>query len=221
MNKRILATTFLLLSVLCGPSHALTAPSLSGTVTLDYGADGITTLDWAVYAPTDTGSVAGVSATDFTYQYTLHSWAGYPGSLFWDIGKDPAFAVTGLGLVGGGADPATGIGDAGGSFALDNVGAFTSLTAWYTSTLGPAATWMQTRVSGIPPGPSTPINIGAGFDSQLIMGAGTSPGPGLGGAPGVPEPETWALILLLMAFTTWWMRRRQDEHDPLETSIRV
>jgi len=43
------------------------------------------------------------------------------------------------------------------------------------------------------------------------MGPSTPP-------PGVPEPQTWALLITLLGFTTWWLRRRRD-NEPLETSI--
>ncbi|MDQ6971902.1 MAG: PEP-CTERM sorting domain-containing protein, partial [Mariprofundaceae bacterium] len=72
-------------------------------------------------------------------------------------------------------------------------------TAWFTSTVGPTSSGFI--VNGAPGLMAAPDPLGGPL-----------------GVPGVPEPETWALLLAMMAFTTLWMRRRQDD-EPLETSI--
>lgn len=219
MNKLILTVCLALLPLMSSPVQA--APSFSGTVTLDFAALGIgsgsTTLDWAVYAPSDTGAVAGVSA-DYTYQYTLHGWSGYTGTFASDIYRSEAL-TTGSGTSTSGttatvaaiADGFPGVF----GFDTDAAAPFSSTsqttTGWFTSKFGPVTSTFDVtldRTAWVASGAS-------------IMTDGTGPG-GISGtplAPGVPEPQTWALLLTMMGFTTWWMGRRRDDDAPLQTSI--
>jgi len=224
MKKLILAAAILLIPI-CTPNHAQALPLHSGTAILDFAALGIgtgsTSLDWAVYAPGDTGAVAGVSA-DYTYQYTLHGWSGYAGTYVSDIYRAPAFA-TGTGTSSSGTTATVSAIDYGtivpgglGIFGFDTDLAtpFNSpsqtTTGWFTSSLGPVNSTFDLSLNR-----ADWVASGA-----TIMTDGTGPG-GISGPPlpGVPEPETWALLLSMMAFITVGMRRRQDEDKPMETSI--
>jgi len=184
----------------------------SGTYTFNFfsGGGSSTTIDWTVYSPgTDPYGATGVGNT---YAYTLNGWAGYTGTAQLDI-------FNGFGVLNGGGNtstagvtatvtqtPAAPAGSAYGvmSGALSGgaFGALDSTTFWWTSSMGPVNTTAQ-----ISNGPETLVGTG-----RIVAPDAITP------PPGVPEPETWALLLAMMAFTTLWMRRRQDD-EPLETSI--
>jgi len=209
----------------------------TGTVLFDLnpGVPGtnVATVNWSVYAPNDTASLSG-SLTDYTYQYTLNGWTGF-GTAF-DPFAGAHFEVwTGLGTtsIAPGASGATSSGPtpafswaqslSSNSWILDvTAGAFnsptSSITGWFTSAITPTESVANifsasgSAVNGLPFG---------GPDSILAPNQGTLPSYGVppGVPPGVPEPETWVLLLSLMGFSTWWIRRRRDEDAPLETSI--
>ncbi|MDQ6971680.1 MAG: PEP-CTERM sorting domain-containing protein, partial [Mariprofundaceae bacterium] len=92
-----------------------------------------------------------------------------------------------------------------------------SITGWLTSAI---ATTESVAQLGTGPSGATTLGASAGLviDGQSIQAMNSGTLPDLG-PPGVPEPETWALLLAMMAFTTLWVRRRQDDDVPLETSI--
>jgi len=241
MKKIILFAAMLLAPALFMPNLAQAAPSFSGTVNLNFSTGGSTTMDWSVYAATDTGSLSG-STTQYTYQYTLHGWSGFSaanggtGQFFSDIGM-AAGSATSVGFATAGGTSAT-VSNFASSYSDFYQGAslffdthtvnggidFTSPTAtttgWYTSSLGPVNTWIAGNLAGVSvPGATPPTyKAGAGIDSQIIMGAGNSTINAVPLAPGVPEPQTWALLLAMMGFATWWLRRRQD-NEPLQTSF--
>jgi len=193
------------------PTQVQAIPTFSGTTTFAFPSGGGTaTLDWAVYKPGAVGP-AYVSAVDFTYAYTLKNWSGYISNAQLDILTPLLPSVTGATAVTTGlgplpflgppaADPGTPILTsfyAGGQFLAGD----TATSVW-TSTLAPTFTKATLDHFSATGGPTGPI---AG--NSLVM------------APGVPEPQTWALLIAMMGFSTWWMRRRQDEDEPLETSI--
>jgi len=229
--KKYLFLSLVAMLPLMVASPAMAVPTFSGTVNLNFSTGGSTTMDWAVYAPTDTGSISG-STTAYTYQYTLHGWTGYAGSFFSDIGmvlpETSSGVVLGGGATGGGSyaygSPYSDFYQ-GQSLFFDTLGVanFTNSgatsTGWYTSTLGPVKTWIAGNLTGA--GSPTTYKAGLGIDSQIIMGAGTSDITAIPLAPGVPEPQTWALLIALMAFTTLWMRRRRDDEAPMEMTIRA
>jgi len=241
MKKLILFAAMLLMPALCMSNLAQAAPSFSGTVNLNFTTGGSTTLDWAVYAPADTGSLSG-STSEFTYQYTLHGWSGFStanggtGQFFSDIGMAPGSA-TSLGFATAGGTTAT-VSNLASPYSdfyqgaslffdthttnggIDFVSPTATTTGWYTSALGPVNTWIAGNLTGVSVPGSTPptYTAGLGLDSQIIMGAGTAPISAVPLAPGVPEPQTWALLLAMMGFATWWLRRRQD-NEPMQTSF--
>ncbi|MDQ6986453.1 MAG: PEP-CTERM sorting domain-containing protein [Mariprofundaceae bacterium] len=238
--KKILTIAALAVIPMLAAIPAQALPLFNGTVNLNFSTGGSTTLDWAVYSPGNTGALAGVNATDYTYQYTLHGWSGFPvtGNFFSDIGMTLPATGVGSGVSGTTSTVTTSASPfsdfyQGSAFFFDTHAAgtpidFTSATStttgWYTSALGPVDTWIAGNLTGA--GNPTTYTAGQGLDGQKIMGAGTAsivaiPNTGglPGGVPGVPEPETWALLLAMMGFTMVWMRRRQDDDAPLETTI--
>jgi len=210
---------YLLISIMaCLPLIAV-APAQaaiidSGTYTFNFfsGGGSSTAIDWTVYSPgTDPYGATGAGNT---YAYTLNGWSGYTGTAQLDI-------FNGFGVLNGGGNTSTaGVtaavtqtpsAPAGSAFGVMsgtlNGGAFgagDSTTFWWTSSMGPVST-----MAIMNNGTETLSGIGR------IVAPDAITGPPL---PGVPEPETWALLLAMMAFTTVWMRRRQDD-EPLETSI--
>ncbi|MDQ6986767.1 MAG: PEP-CTERM sorting domain-containing protein [Mariprofundaceae bacterium] len=230
--KKILMIAALAVIPMLAASPANAAPTTVGTVNLNFSTGGSTTMDWAVYAPGDTGALAGVSTTNFAYQYTLHGWSGYTGNFYSDIGSGGTANILTVGSSPNGTGATVPVSNspfsdffAGPSFFFDTHGgtmtsAANTTTGWYTSALGPVQTWIAGNLTGA--GSTTTYTAGLGLDSQIILGAGTSPitaTPLAGGVPGVPEPETWALLLAMMGFTMVWMRRKQDDDAPLETTI--
>ena len=223
-------------------SPAMALPTYSGTVNLNFSTCGSTTMDWAVYAPTDTGSLSG-STTEYTYQYTLHGWSGFTGtgSFYSDIGMAAGSATSSGSATAGGTTASVSqtpspysdfyVGSAfffdthaGLDGGLDFTSPTATTTGWYTSALGPVKTWIAGNLTGVvTPGGGTPptYTAGLGLDGQIIMGAGTTDITAIPLAPGVPEPATWALLIALMAFTTLWMRRRRDDEAPMEMAIRA
>ncbi|MDQ6986440.1 MAG: PEP-CTERM sorting domain-containing protein [Mariprofundaceae bacterium] len=196
----------------CSPSflrqyQVQAIPTFSGTTTFSFPSGGTATLDWAVYKPGAVGP-AYVSAVDFTYAYTLKNWTNYISNGQLDILTPLLPSVTGATAVTTGFAQLPFLGPAaadpgapsltslyfGGQFLTGD----TTTSVW-TSTLAPAFTKAQL----------TNISIGSGpiAGNSLVM------------APGVPEPQTWALLIAMMGFSTWWMRRRQDEDEPMETII--
>ena len=222
MKKYLLVAVMAILPLMT-VTPVMAAPLYNGSVTLDFTSvgSGATTLDWAVYAPGETGALAGVSPTDYTYQYTMHGWSGYTTSILTDIGKiiNPA-ASLGSGKVGNTqivsvvdspvSDLYKGYAFFFDTYRIRGVNDFTNplatTTGWYTSSFGPVNTWISATLTGV--GGQT-FGAGLGFDSQTIMGAGIVPIL----PPGVPEPPTWALLLCLMAFTTLWMLCSSDDDD--------
>jgi len=69
---------------------------------------------------------------------------------------------------------------------------------------------------------TTTASLSNGTESLIGVGRIVAPDAVSGPpppSPGVPEPETWALLLAMMGFTMVWMRRKQDDDAPLETTI--
>jgi len=216
MKKFLLITFTLLLPLLLAPIHGVAAPTWFGTTTYDFGGGNISTMDWAVYKPTDTGP-GYVDTSRYTYAYTMNGWDGYAAGgstavldVFFPF-VDPAISakptinngttssIAGLAptITSGPSAPGTAtfqLGLSGGTFVAAD-----TATAWWTSDFAPVYT-TSALTSG-----ATTINSGM-TAGQLTM------------APGVPEPQTWALLITVMGFSTWWLRRRLDD-DPLETSI--
>jgi len=199
------------------PLQASGAPTFSGSTLFDFGGGNVATVDWSVYAPTDTGSLSG-STSEFTYQYTLNGWAGYGGGdpLLSDanlnVWTGTSAGITSFGTASTGSAPAPTAVVLPDFFQLTAAGAnltdpLNSITGWFTSSIGPTITHAQLTT-----GPVLNTTVGYGFDGQLIM----SPNHGI--PPGVPEPETWTLLFCLLGFTTWWMRRNRND-APQETSI--
>jgi len=198
--------------IIVTPAHAL--PIDSGTVTFNFfgGGGSTTTVDWAVYAPsTDPFGAAGAGNV---YAYTLNGWSGYTGVAKLDI-------FDGFGVLNAAGNTSTGVtaivsqnpaAPAGSAFgvmsgALDGgtFAAGSSATFWWQSTMGPVTTSAQ-----LSNGTESLIGLGRIVAPDAIVG----PPP-----PGVPEPQTWALMIAMMGFITLWMRRRQDDDAPLETTI--
>jgi len=219
MKKLLIVCMFAAIQLVFSPGQAQALPSFSGTVNLTFAPGNSTTLDWFVYKPTDTGSLSGSSA-GYTYQYTLNGWAGYDGLADVKVltGVAGAASITSTGVASTGV-PTAGIfaGVFGNYFEFNLLGPFggpadlsnpaNSITGWFTSTNAPVKTMASAQTAS-----SVPINVGLGIDSQVIMATDQVP-------PGVPEPATWVLLLSLMAFATWWMRRTQDGDAPMESAI--
>jgi len=216
--KKILVIAALAVVPMLAATPAKAAPLFSGTSTFNVdqtllAATELVTVDWAVYAPGAANSFAATT-TDYLYAYTLTNTNGLASG----FSGDYVLAVPGLtGMTSSGVVNGTNMavttpfaGDLYANFHITNfAGAGTSSapgtgTAWFTSAIAPTAG--NFIVNGNP-------NIG-----QM---AAPVPGGGAltGGVPGVPEPQTWALLLAMMGFTMVWMRRKQDDDAPLETTI--
>ena len=184
----------------------------SGTTVFDFGGGSSTSVDWKVYDP-GTAPFATTGA-GMIYTYTLNGWAGYSSAAILNI-------FNGFGTLNGAGLSATpGVSatvsqvpsaPAGGTFGLMqgslNGGAFgvgQSATFWWTSTMGPKTTSATL---------STSAAVTPGTGRIVAPDAVTGP------PPGVPEPQTWALLIAMMGFAVLWMRRREDDNAPLETAV--
>jgi len=231
MNKLITIAALLLMQLMLAPAKAQALPLFSGTTQFNFFPGNTATVDWSVYAPGGAGSLSG-SASDYTYQYTLSGWSGYEGNAQLDIWTGMTPGITGTGSTSAGATAPTptvvGAALSYGFFSMAISGPdltlpANSITGWFTSAIAPTYTVAQLFT-----GPAWNTMAGAGIDTQLIMSAnmGTTPftgppgglPPGAAMPPGAPEPQTWALLITLMGFTTFWLRRRQDD-EALETNI--
>ena len=215
------------ISALFMVSSAIAAPMVgyTGNTTVSINTGGSIRLSWAVYAAgstevTGTGTgAAGVN--DFTYLYTFDNFTGTSESVAsWSIGI-PATTMTGSGALAG-TTPST-LTPGGVTANNTTTAGVTSLSVQYTpGTLAASGTSSFYWLSAANPSETTSGTIVAltggagGFSAAGIMRAdATAPPPTV---PGVPEPETWALLIMLSGFTMWWMRRRQDE-DVVEESF--
>jgi len=233
MRKILSILVLACIPMLLAPTHSQALPIIgvpnTGSVLFDLNAaapgTNVATVNWSVYAPGDTAALSG-SATDYTYQYTLNGWSGIDPSFggIFEVWTGASPAITGSGTASTGTVPAFSwiAGPALNSWVLDvSGGTFTSpsssITGWLTSAIAPTESVAQLGTG--PKGASTlGASVGLAIDGQSIQAMNSGTLPDLG-APGVPEPETWALLLAMMAFTTLWMRRRQDDDAPLELSI--
>jgi len=217
MKKLLSLTILFIIPLLLAPMQGVAAPTWSGTTTYDFGGGNVTTMDWAVYKGAAAPVSFGSPTAPYTYAYTLNGWAGYSAGgsavaldIFYPF-IDPAISpkpttfngiasnIAGLAptITSGPSAPGTAtfqLGISGGTFVAAD-----TATAWWTSDFAPVYTTSALTVG------ATTINSGT-VVSQLTM------------APGVPEPQTWALLITLMGFTTLWIRRRQDD-DSLEIGI--
>jgi len=181
-----------------------------------------TTVDWSVYAPGDTGSLSGLT-TNYTYQYTLNGVTGATNSSWFTLGNNisaptPIFASGKAKTIGSSSGMTVGMGP--------NFGSLRStsnpfLQAINLKTGDGAIVWWN--VAAAPTGTSNSrITVGVNntFSTDIIATPGSlgSSIAAFSTAPGAPEPATWALLLTMMAFTTVWMRRKQDD-EPLETAV--
>jgi len=212
--KKYLFIGMLALLPLMAATPAQAAIIDSGTTTFNFfnGGGSTTTVDWSVYSA---GSDPfGATGAGNVYAYTLNGWSGYTGTA--NLGIFNGFGVlNGAGNASSGVtatvsqDPAAPLGSAfgvmKGGLAGGTFGASSKTTFWWTSTMGPKTTTAQ-----LSNGTETLIGMGRIVAPDAVTG----PPP-----PGVPEPETWALLLAMMGFTMVWMRRKQDDDAPLETTI--
>jgi len=214
MKKLLSIIALTCMPLLIAPMHAHAVPLFTGTANFTFSAipGDATTVNWQVYAPGDVGSMSG-SLTDYTYQYTLNGWSTYPGDVLLEIWAGTSAGITGASNTPSiTLNPPTGPASTGfqmstATTALAGVGG--SAAFYWTSTVAPTLSVAQISSSFVV-GP--PLGMTGG--TIMAPNQGTMPP-----APGVPEPQTWALLLSLMGFTTWWVRRRRDEEALLETSI--
>ncbi len=201
MRKYTLLGLGTLLSMAMIVIPAWAAPTWSGTSTFTFSGSS-TTVDWAVYQLGDTGP-GYISATEYTYAYTINGWSGENGWLQYSVNLT-ASDVTGAGTsITGGAQTlmptppgaASGITQIKGSYPAGSIGVGNTSTVFWTSGYSPVT------ASG-----GSSLSIGG---QTATMSGALAMAPS---APGVPEPETWGLLIMLSAFTMWWMRRRQDEN---------
>ena len=221
MRKLTLFTFGMLLPALmmAAPAWAGVIGGFTGNTTFTFsgpGAGATAKLSWAVYTKNDTTFVN--SPGNYTYVYTIDNISGVPVDAYisvWDIAvNDP---------------PIAGHSDAGGTIlattgTLSTFGSLTKLKADFITTplsnSGDSSFYFLSSYN--------PLNSTSGssmvldgtvsdtFTSNaLIMRPGTESTPP---PPGVPEPETWALLIMLSGFTMWWVRRRQDE-DVIEENF--
>jgi len=197
------------------PVHATIIDS--GTTTFNFfgGGGSTTTVDWAVYsAGTDP---FGATGTGNVYAYTLNGWSGYTSTAQLDIfngfgvlngaGNTSSAGVTATVGQNPPAPAGSAFGVMSGSLTGGTFGAGSNTSFWWTSSMGP-----KTTTASLSNGIESLIGVGRIVAPDAVSGP---PPP----SPGVPEPQTWALLLTLMGFTSWWMRRKQDDNAPLENAI--
>ena len=201
MVRFFIASMFMFIS-----GQAVGAPIYGGTATFDFGVKGNTTVNWAVYAKGSTEISASASAQDFTYLYTIygHSDAGAKlqsltlaaiapvtiNSFGVDSGMTPEFtpSVAGSGV--------------------------SSLKVTYMSGLGSN---QSSSIYWVTPG--APAYASQSANLVLAKGATqyTASSRDLM-VPGAPEPETWALIIVLSAFSLWWIRRESGDDTVIDNT---
>jgi len=222
MKRIFILVAVSLLPFTTASTQAEAGPSWQGTAFYTLSPGVTTSVDWSVYAPGDTGSLSGLT-TNYTYQYTLNGVTGLTSSASFTLGNNisaptPIFASGKAKTIGSSSVATVGIAPNSGFLRSTN-NAFLQTINLKTGD-GAIAWW---NVAAAPTGGSNSrITIGGNniFSTDIIA----TPGP-LGSsiaafstAPGAPEPATWALLLTMMAFTTVWMRRKQDD-EPLETAV--
>lgn len=195
------------------PLVAVAAPSWTGTALFSF-AKGKARLDWAVYSP---GAAGGMSATDFTYVYSLTASKDFFEKTK-GIHAKPGEGKKGHAGVGGGhAKPGEGKkGHAGASLVtlqmglagasnilasssvagavplyLTPAGIQTSLTAqWNSGALKEKKTATIAWVGATVPTPAVSVS--------LQSPSGTAVTKDVVLAPGAPEPQTWLLMLMVV-----------------------
>jgi len=201
--KKIFVAAVLVIAPMLIATPAKAAPLFSGTSTFNLANNTgpgteLVTVDWNVYAPS-TANPFTTTSPNYLYAYTLSNSTGLAGGTF---GEYVLHTTTGAPylLTGAGAGSSPEL-IATFTFGSGNI---SSGTAWWESATAP--TLVDWKVGGA--------------SGNALMAAPTSLGaPLASGVPGVPEPETWALLLAMMGFTMVWMRRKQDDDAPLETTI--
>jgi len=210
MKKILSLAVLLLMPLMLTPTKAQALPLLSGTSSFTFPTHGTTSVDWAVYAA-GTSPFGSAPLTDFVYSYTINGWTGSSGWVDLQINIPPGAVTTGSGFSTTGGTAAPVLSTSASQLRSQNgsVPSGTALTspsqtstAWWSSSQGPV---MSDAIL------TTGLETVGGSSPIAVMGPSAPP-------PGVPEPQTWALLLALMGFTTWWLRRRQDD-VPLETCI--
>jgi len=203
MKKYLTLTALLLMPLLFAPSHAQAAPLYTGfsLFALNGGSDSMT-VNWSVYdsAASAPGGLTGLGA-GYVYQYTLASGNGTAGTYNFSALLGASLPITGAGF-------ASGLNLAVTSQTPGGAASASALSATLTTT-GPTGDFVGVWWSSTAAPVISNVTINGVTGTQAIMAPGV---------PGVPEPETWALMIALMGFTTWWLRRRQDE-EPLQASI--
>jgi len=176
---------------------------------------GTTTMSWKIYNPggttvTDFGNVTA-GASDYVYVYTMNGFTAsntsYGTLTNMTAVLDTTVSFTGYGFLNGTAPTSTTPPGAGSSAylnaAFSGLASGSSSSFYWTSAATPGLTNATTQLTSA--GSLTGTGVGLTANFVTPGGAGGSP------VPGVPEPETWALLIMLSGFTMWWMRRRQDE----------
>jgi len=200
MKKILTLAALLLIPLLFAPSHAQAAPLFSGTslFVLNGGSDSIH-VNWSVYdsAASVPGGLTGLGA-GYVYQYSLTSGNGSAGTYDFSALLGATVPITGAGFASG-----------------PNLAVSTQTPSGAASASALSATLITTGPTGDFAGVWWSSTAAPVISNVTINGV---TGSGAVMAPGVPEPETWALLLAMMAFTTLWMRRRQED-EQLERSI--
>ena len=184
------------------PAWAGPINGFTGTVTFDFGGGQTADVSWAVYAKNKTDIVD--SPGNFTYLYTINGISGIANPLkSWTTGLLASTTIAGSGNFTGTAATVSNT-----AFSLD--AGYPSGGSTLTSG-GSSSFYFLSPNNPSNTDSSTSIQIWGGA-SATQLGLIMRPDPGAAAPPpGVPEPETWALLIMLSAFTMWWMRRRQDE----------
>jgi len=203
MKKILTLAALLLMPLLFAPSHAQAAPLYTGSslFVLNGGSDSMN-VNWSVYdsAASAPGGLTGLGA-GYVYQYTLASGNGTAGTYNFSALLGASLPITGAGFADGPNLAVT-------SQTPSGAVSASALSATLTTT-GPTGDFAGVWWS------STAAPVISNVTINGVTGSATIMAPGV---PGVPEPQTWALLITLMGFTTFWLRRRQDD-EALETSI--
>jgi len=192
--------------------------------------EGTSRLNWSVYAGQGTattitdagGNSASVTTSDYIYLYTVNGLTSSAGDGITNLGieLDVSPTITAYAAVGGtapdAADPSVPVSGsapwvvAGLNAVYGSPGLQSGVSSFY---------WTSAATPGLTTATSQ-LTLKDGFFNRVVQSASiemVTPG-GATPLPGVPEPETWALLIMLSGFTMWWMRRRQDE-DVVEESF--
>ncbi|OIQ03860.1 MAG: hypothetical protein COS82_10190 [Zetaproteobacteria bacterium CG06_land_8_20_14_3_00_59_53] len=197
----------LLLMPLLLATKAEAAPLYEGTAIYTLPNSTLVTMNWAIDNP-------GTNGAAYRYRYQLIGTSNNSAQTF------DFTALTGVtSITQGGSSRTPGITNftQTPSSGVPVTGLSSLQSTFVTPATATASTWAVNLFwdSNVTPVTSGSVTI----NNVTISGIGPSGAAGAGAAtPGAPEPQTWALLITLMGFATFWLRRRQDD-EQLQASI--